>query len=133
MRISDWSSDVCSSDLINELYLYPVYRGSGDHYHADGSLNINGGPKDGMIRTPEDMEWLQDMVEAGYRFQPADGIDPTKIWYGDLIYDDMNDHGISGNVYDQQFTGKRGPPAMNSGLTIHGTEKGFNENGRETN
>lgn len=116
---------ILEDHLINELYLYPVYRGSGNHYHADGTVNVNGGPKDGMIRTPEDMAWLQDMVEAGYRFQPADGIDPTKIWYGDLIYADMNKDGIYGNVYDQQFTGKRGTPAVNYGLTIHLAYKGF--------
>ncbi len=116
---------ILEDHLINELYLYPVYQGSGSHFLADGSLDINGGPRDGMIRTPEDIEWLRQMVDAGYRFQPADGIDPTKIWYGDLIYADMNGDGIYGNVYDQQFTGKRATPAINYGLTVNLSYRGF--------
>ena len=77
---------ILEGHAINELYLYPVYKGSGNYRHSDGSLDVNGGPRDGMIRTAEDLTWLRGMVDAGYRFQPADGIDPTKIWYGDLIY-----------------------------------------------
>ncbi|MGE8424507.1 MAG: TonB-dependent receptor, partial [Sphingobacterium siyangense] len=110
---------------INEFYLYNVYRGSGSHFLADGSVDKNGGPRDGMIRTEQDMEWLKAMVAAGYSFQPADGIDPTKIWYGDLIYSDMNDDGIYGNVYDQKFMGKRETPAFNYGLSINMAYKGF--------
>ena len=110
---------------INEFYLYNVYSGSGNHFLTDGSVDKNGGPRDGMIRTEQDMAWLKAMVAAGYLFQPADGIDPTKIWYGDLIYSDMNGDGIYGNVYDQKFMGKRATPAFNYGLTINMAYKGF--------
>jgi len=116
---------ILEDHLINEYYLYPVYQGSGSYFLADGEVDVHGGPKDGMIRTPEDMEWLQQMVAAGYRFQPADGIDPTKIWYGDLIYADLNGDGIYGNVYDQQFTGKRSSPAFNYGLSFQLAYKNF--------
>jgi len=115
---------ILEGHAIKELYLYPTYQGSGNYVLPDGSLDVNGGPQDGMIRTPDDMEWLRQMVAAGYRFQPADGIDPTKIWYGDLIYADRNGDGIYGNVYDQQFTGKRATPAINYGLTINLSYRG---------
>lgn len=110
---------------INEFYLYNVYRGSGNHFLADGTVNKEGGPRDGMIRTEADMEWLKAMVAAGYSFQPADGIDPTKIWYGDLIYSDLNGDGIYGNVYDQKFMGKRAVPAFNYGLSVNLGYKNF--------
>ena len=41
---------------MNEWYLLNRYQGSGSHFNADGSVNINGGPKDGMIRTEADMK-----------------------------------------------------------------------------
>lgn len=37
---------------INEYYLYKVYKGSGTYFNTDGTVNIDGGPKDGMMRTP---------------------------------------------------------------------------------
>ena len=46
-----------------------VYNGNGSYFNADGTVNINGGPKDGMIRTENDMQWLQAMQAAGYTFQ----------------------------------------------------------------
>ena len=39
-------------------------------FNADGTVNINGGPRDGMIRTVDDMKWLNAMVGAGYKFYP---------------------------------------------------------------
>src|SRR3546814_9460999 len=36
MRISDWSSDVCSSDLSNDAYAWQA------HYNVDRSYTING-------------------------------------------------------------------------------------------
>ncbi|MCQ4978497.1 hypothetical protein NE583_11055, partial [Veillonella parvula] len=53
---------------INEFYLPNVYNGNGLYFNADGTVNINGGPKDGMIRTENDMQWLQAMQAAGYTF-----------------------------------------------------------------
>lgn len=116
---------ILEGHAINELFLYPTYKGSGTYFLSDGTVDINGGPTDGMIRTPEDMEWLKQMIAAGHSFQPADGIDPTKIWYGDLIYADANGDGIYGNVYDQQFTNRRTSPAVNYGLTLNLSYKGF--------
>ena len=59
---------------INEFYLPNVYNGNGSYFNADGTVNINGGPKDGMIRTENDMQWLQAMQAAGYTFQPYNNI-----------------------------------------------------------
>ncbi|MCI1648024.1 MAG: TonB-dependent receptor [Bacteroides sp.] len=110
---------------INEYYLYPVYRGNGSYINKDGSVNKNGGPKDGMIRTKQDMNWLQMMVDAGYIFQPSAAISKSKIWYGDLIYADTNGDGIYGNSYDQKFTGKNSSPSWNYGLNMNASYKGF--------
>lgn len=116
---------IIEGHTINEYYLYPIYKGSGTYSNADGSVNVNGGPKDGMIRTAEDMDWLQRMVAAGHSFQPADGIANNKIWYGDLIYADSNGDGIYGNTYDQKFTGKTATPNINYGLNLNAAYKGF--------
>lgn len=110
---------------INEFYLYQTYQGTGNYFNSDGSVNIHGGPKDGMIRSEQDMDWLNAMVDAGYKFQPADGIGPSKIWYGDLIYSDINGDGIYGNVYDQEFKKRRATPSYNFGLSINLAYKGF--------
>lgn len=75
---------------INEFYLPNVYNGNGSYFNADGTVNINGGPKDGMIRTENDMQWLQAMQAAGYTFQPYNNIAKNALWYGEYIYADAN-------------------------------------------
>ena len=65
---------------INEFYLPNVYNGNGSYFNADGTVNINGGPKDGMIRTENDMQWLQAMQAAGYTFQPYNNIAKNALW-----------------------------------------------------
>src|SRR3546814_13856114 len=35
MRISDWSSDVCSSDLLAACCLWPIENRAGFHFHGD--------------------------------------------------------------------------------------------------
>lgn len=102
---------------ISEYYLLDVYKGSGTYYNADGTVNINGGPKDGMIRTKEDMAWLQDMMNSGYSFQPGGSISKNNIYYGDFIYADKNGDGVYGNSYDKVFTGKTSTPKYNFGLS----------------
>lgn len=110
---------------IKEYYVFPVYRGTGTYSNSDGSVDVNGGPKDGMIRTPEDMDWLKKMMAAGHSFQPADGVGNAKIWYGDLIYADTNGDGIYGNTFDQQFTNKTATPTINYGFNFNLAYKGF--------
>lgn len=61
---------VLEGHMINEYLLLDLYRGNGSHFNADGSVNPNGGPRDGMIRTEEDMKWVEAMVAAGNKFYP---------------------------------------------------------------
>ncbi|MBB6236788.1 TonB-linked SusC/RagA family outer membrane protein [Pedobacter sp. AK013] len=102
----------------NEYYLQTVYKGNGN-YFTDGKVNVNGGPKDGMIRTPADMDWLNAMIAAGYSFQPTGGVSKTKIYYGDLIYADNNGDGIYGNSFDNQFMNKSSTPRFNYGFSMN--------------
>lgn len=94
---------------INEFYLPNVYNGNGSYFNADGTVNINGGPKDGMIRTENDMQWLQAMQAAGYTFQPYNNIAKNALWYGEYIYADANGDGVYGNSYDSEFQGTSQP------------------------
>lgn len=103
---------------INEYYLQTTYKGTGN-YFTDGKVNINGGPKDGMIRTPDDMAWLNAMIASGYSFQPAGGVSKTKIYYGDLIYADNNGDGLYGNSFDAQFINKSSTPRYVYGLNLN--------------
>ncbi|GAB3902489.1 SusC/RagA family TonB-linked outer membrane protein [Mucilaginibacter boryungensis] len=122
---SGGTSRIIQGHGINEYYLYQVYKGDGNYYNTDGSVNVSGGPKDGMIRTPQDLAWLQSMVAAGYKFQPGNAIGKTKIYYGDLIYADTNGDGIYGNSFDARLTGKSSTPRYNAGLQFNVAYKGF--------
>ncbi len=110
---------------INEFYLPNVYKGNASYFNADGSVNINGGPKDGMIRTEEDMNWLRAMQGAGYSFQPYNNIAKNAIWYGEYIYADANGDGIYGNSYDSEFQGISRTPKYNFGLQASANWKDF--------
>jgi TonB-linked SusC/RagA family outer membrane protein len=103
---------------INEYYLQTVYKGSGN-YFTDGKVNVNGGPTTGMIRTPDDMAWLNAMIAAGYTFQPTAGVGKTKTYYGDLIYADNNGDGLYGNSFDAQFLNKSSTPKYNFGFSMN--------------
>ena len=103
---------------INEYYLQTVYKGTGT-YFTEGKVNVNGGPKDGMIRTPDDMNWLNAMIAAGYTFQPTGGVSKTKTYYGDLIYADNNGDGLYGNSFDAQFLNKSSTPRYNYGFNLN--------------
>ncbi len=110
---------ILEGNMFNELYLHQVYKGNGNYFNSDGTVNIGGGPKDGMIRTPEDMAWLNAMVASGKIFQPTGGVGKTRIWYGDLIYADNNGDGIYGNTYDQYLTNKSQIPLYSFGLNFN--------------
>lgn len=116
---------VLEGKIINEWYLAPVYSGNGSHFYADGSVNPAGGPKDGMIRTPEDMEWLQAMVQAGAQFLPNKDVAKDKIWYGDYIYADVNGDGIYGGTDDYQFQNKGVTPKFYYGFQFNAAWKGI--------
>jgi len=112
-----YNSGALEDKMINEHYIYRVYRGSGKYFNADGTVNINGGPKDGMLRTAEDLAWAQAMLTAGYKLRPGNSIRRDAIWYGDLIYADLNGDGDYGNSFDRQFTGTSALPKYVFGLS----------------
>lgn len=114
----------------NEFYLRQVYRGDGSYFHSDGSVNINGVPTTGMIRTDGDYEWAKAMKEAGYSFLNSnqaigDSYGTTAMYYGDLIYADLNGDGIYGNPADQYFTGTSNNPKYIFGINLGFSYKGF--------
>ena len=116
---------VMEGKIINEYYLLETYSGDGSHFFADGSVNPNGGPKDGMIRTEEDMQWLRAMVDAGNKFLPNEQISKTGIWYGDYIYADINGDGIYGDENDYSFQNISLTPKFYYGFQIYLAYKGI--------
>lgn len=104
---------VLEDHMINEFYLPTVYKGTGNGFAKDG---IKGGPKDGMIRTTSDMDWLLAMQENGYSFQPSNAVDKGHLWYGEYIYADNNGDGIYGSSLDAEFQGTSTTPKWNYGL-----------------
>lgn len=109
----------------NEYYLRQRYRGDATYFNTDGSVNINGGPGDGMIRTPEDLAWVNAMREAGYSFSPVNNVGQAQLYYGDFIFADLNGDGIYGNNFDQYFTGKRAEPKYTFGFNAAFSWKGI--------
>ena len=110
---------------INEFYLPNTYKGTGSYFNADGSVDINGGPVNGMIRTDNDMEWLQAMQVAGYTFQPYNTVAKNALWYGEYIYADANGDGIYGNSYDSEFQETSTTPKYNFGIQANANWKDF--------
>lgn len=114
----------------NEFYLRQVYKGDESYFHADGSVNTNGGPSIGMIRTEKDYEWVRAMKDAGYSFLSsgqsiANDYGSTGLYYGDLLYADLNEDGIYGNTADQQFSGTSSNPKYIYGFNLGFSYKGF--------
>ncbi|MDR0574651.1 MAG: TonB-dependent receptor [Tannerella sp.] len=119
---SGGNAPVVEGKIKSEYYLKSIYKGTGKGFAADG---INGGPKDGMIRTEQDMEWLKTMMEEGYTFMPNQTVAKNKIWYGDYIYADANGDGIYGSSYDNKFQGISADPKYIFGLQLAASYKGF--------
>lgn len=116
---------VMEGKIINEFYLLNVYSGDGSYFFSDGVVNPEGGPKDGMIRTPEDMAWLKAMIDGGAVFLPNKTVGKKNIWYGDYIYADRNGDGIYGNDYDYDFQGCSLTPKFYYGFQFNAAWKGL--------
>lgn len=116
---------VLEGHMIDEYYMLQTYKGDQSYFNADGTVNPNGGPGSGMIRTEQDMAWLTEMVAAGYKFYPNQTIGKAGIWYGDYIYADLNGDGIYGNTHDNDFVGSSSMPKLNFGLQMAASWKGF--------
>jgi TonB-linked SusC/RagA family outer membrane protein len=117
---------------IDEYFLRRPYKGNGNYFNSDGSVNPNGGPKDGMIRTKADLEWVKSMIAAGYIFGNGAGntvgSGASNIWYGQMIMADVNGDGKYGNDDDREFTGKSTVPKFMFGLSMNAEWKGFDVN-----
>jgi TonB-linked SusC/RagA family outer membrane protein len=116
---SGTTTRVLEGHRINEYYLLDIYKGDASHSGAGG------GPKDGMIRTPEDMAWVNQMVADGYKFMPSQAVGKNKLWYGDYIYADTNGDKIFGNSYDNHFTGYTDRPKILFGSQMGLSWKNF--------
>lgn len=116
---------VLEGKMMNEYYMKSPYKGNQTYFNADGSVNINGGPKDGIIRTEKDMEWVKTMIAAGNEFWPNKTIGKNKIWYGDMIYADANGDGKYGNADDSEFQGVSKDPKYLFGFQASASWKGF--------
>lgn len=122
---------------IDEYYMNVPYSGSGSYYTADGKVNPTGGPRDGIIRTKADLEWVKSMIAVGYDFGYKVGaprVDANgnvtggsggELWYGDQIMADLNGDGIYGDSNDQKFIGKSATPKWNLGTVITAEWKGI--------
>lgn len=115
---------IVEGHMMNEFYVYPIYSGNGNYYN-NGVVDPNGGPRDGMIRTPEDLKWVQDMIAAGYSFEPQHNVSQNAIWYGEYIYADTNGDKVYGGSHDQKFTGESMIPKFNFGIQMHAEWKGI--------
>lgn len=116
---------VVEGHQMNEYYLLTPHIGTGNSFNTDGSVNIAGGPRDGIIRTEEDMKWVNAMIDKGHDFMPNKKVSKDKIWYGDYIYADNNGDGIYGNSYDNTFQETSKDPKYNFGLQMAASWKGF--------
>ena len=121
----NWGSGkLCEGYSIGEHYIHQLYRGTGAGY-AGGWPDLNAGPVDGMIRTQQDMEWLQAMIDAGYSFNGVKTLSPDTLWYGDFIYADANGDKNYGNEDDKNFNGHSSSPSYNVGINLGFSYKGL--------
>ncbi len=122
---SGGTNRILEGHKINEFRVYEVYKGSGTYTNSDGTVNKNGGPKDGMIRTIDDLNWAKAMILAGYKLLPANTVSATGIYYGDLVYADLNGDGQYGNSYDQKFVTTSTLPKYIFGFNVELNWKSF--------
>ena len=133
--VADYGNTIVVEDHIyNEHYLFERHQGNGNIYLADGvTPDPNGGPRDGMIRTKQDLDWVRAMLNyrdaSGnrvYDFNNQSIGQGNGLWYGEMIYADVNGDGMYGtNDDDRVFTGKSTTPKYTYGLSISAAWKGI--------
>ena len=121
---SGFGGRILEGHMLGETYLRKVYSGTGAGY--DGStLDINAGPKDGMIRTDADYRWVSQMVKAGYTFNGSTDVGPDGLYYGDFIYADLDGDGDYGDGDDFYLSGHSYTPKYNFGVNLSLAWKGL--------
>lgn len=120
---SGFGGVIMEDRMMGEYYLRKVYRGDGSY--KDGEPGLRQGPKDGMIRTESDMEWVRAMIAQGYTFNGVSKVAKNGLWYGDLIYEDANGDGNYGDTNDMNLVGTSSTPLYNFGLEFSLSWKGL--------
>ncbi len=118
---------ICEGRMIGEYYRRQLYRGTGAGY-TSGLPDPGAGPVDGIIRTEADFKWVQAMMETGHLFNGVGTLAPDQLWYGDMIYADLNGDKNYGNDDDRDFTGTSATPIVNLGLNLGFACYGFDFN-----
>lgn len=120
--------------MFDEYYLWERHKGNGNIYLADGvTPDPNGGPRDGMIRTKTDLDWVKAMLAQTdangnkmYNFNNQSVGQSGGLWYGEAIYADRNGDGMYGtNDNDRYFTGKSATPKYSYGINLSASWKGI--------
>ncbi len=123
--------------MFDEYYIWERHQGNGNIYLADGvTPDPNGGPRDGMIRTKADLDWVKAMLayrdadgNKVYDFNGQSVGANNGLWYGELVYADINGDGYYGsNANDRVFTGKSSTPKFTYGINLSAAWKGFDLN-----
>lgn len=122
---SGFGGYVLEDHILGDQYLFDLYQGNGTGYNGSGAVDPGAGPVDGMIRTPQDMAWLEAMIAAGYRFSGGNTLDRSQLWYGDFIYADRNGDGDYGDDNDRHFTGQSNQAKWLLGLNLSCSWKGI--------
>ena len=115
---------ICEGHPMQEHYMRRVYHGNGKGY-TGGAVDLGAGPKDGMIRTEEDMRWVQAMLQSGYTFCGNANARKNQFWYGDLIYEDRDGDGNYGDADDMDFNGHTSVPTTLLGINLGCSWKGI--------
>lgn len=119
--------------MFGEYYIWKRHSGNGNIYLADGvTPDPNGGPKDGVIRTKSDLDWVKAMLDYKvdgktiYNFNNQSIGQGAGLWYGEAIYADLNGDGMYGtNDNDRYFTNKSSMPKFTFGLNMSAEWKGI--------
>lgn len=119
------SGKLCEGHALGEHYLRSLYKGNGKGYSGSGQVDVNAGPKDGMIRTENDYQWVQAMLDAGYMFSGKTSLGKNQLWYGDFLYADYDGDGNYGDSDDMHFNGHTDTPAYNLGVNLGFAWKGL--------
>lgn len=127
--VQDVYTRIVEGHMANEFFVRKPYKGDGSYYFSDGKVNPNGGPKNGIIRTKDDLDWVRAMIADGYSFNNKTvGPGAANLWYGEMLMADTNGDGKYGNDDDRTFVGKSPDPKWLLGLNISAEWKGFDLN-----
>ena len=122
---SGFGGYILEDHILGDQYIRQRYHGTGAGYSGEGEVDINAGPKDGMIRTETDMNWVIAMITAGYKFRGGQSLSKNTLYYGDFIYADLNGDGDYGDNNDLHFTGHSYTPKVTMGINLGFKWKGL--------